>query len=86
MDHHALVEELPEIEKLTPQERIALARERRAEQLRQNAAREAQLPMPAQRRPRLRFTPDVALLEATVRGDTQEGLFDFQVFLRFGPF
>uniref|UniRef100_A0A914L9A3 ANK_REP_REGION domain-containing protein n=1 Tax=Meloidogyne incognita TaxID=6306 RepID=A0A914L9A3_MELIC len=72
MDHHALVEELPEIEKLTPQERIALARERRAEQLRQNAAREAQLPMPAQRRPRLRFTPDVALLEATVRGDTQE--------------
>lgn len=73
MDHQSLVEELPEIEKLSPQERIALARERRAEQLRQNATREAQLPMPAQRRPRLRFTPDVALLEATVRGDAQEG-------------
>jgi hypothetical protein len=73
MDHQALVEELPEIEKLTAQERIALARERRAQQLRVNMEREAQLPPPAQRRQRLRFSPDVALLEATVRGDPQEG-------------
>uniref|UniRef100_A0A1I8AZN4 ANK_REP_REGION domain-containing protein n=1 Tax=Meloidogyne hapla TaxID=6305 RepID=A0A1I8AZN4_MELHA len=82
MDHHALVEELPEIEKLTPQERIALARERRAEQLRQNAAREAQLPMPAQRRPRLRFTPDVALLEATCAIDNNERI--VRLLLRYG--
>jgi hypothetical protein len=74
MDHQALIEELTEIEKLTPQERIALARERRSQQLRLNLERETQLPPPAQRRPRLRFSPDVALLEATVRGDTQEGL------------
>jgi hypothetical protein len=73
MDHQALIEELPEIEKLTPQERIALARDRRSHQLRYNLEREAKMPPPAQRRPRLRFSADVALLEATVRGDHQEG-------------
>lgn len=72
MDHQALIEELPEIEKLTPQERIALARDRRSHQLRYNLEREAKMPPPAQRRPRLRFSADVALLEATVRGDHQE--------------
>lgn len=67
-----MVRELPEIAKLEPQERITLARERRTQQLRVNMERENQLPPPAQRRPRLKFSPDVALLEATVRGDLQE--------------
>ncbi|CAD6186359.1 unnamed protein product [Caenorhabditis auriculariae] len=72
MDHSDLISELPEIEKMTPQERIALAKERRRLQLRKNDERERALPPPRPRRPRLKFSAEVALLEATGRADVAE--------------
>uniref|UniRef100_A0A183C2R6 ANK_REP_REGION domain-containing protein n=1 Tax=Globodera pallida TaxID=36090 RepID=A0A183C2R6_GLOPA len=68
----ALIDELPEVEKMPAQQRIALARERREQQLRLCQQRDGQLPVPAPRRPRLRFSADIALLETTVRGEVQE--------------
>ncbi|VDO34770.1 unnamed protein product [Haemonchus placei] len=72
MDHSQLMAEMPEIEKMTAQERIALAKERRRDQLRKCDERERSLPPPRPRRPRLRFSPEVALLEATGRADAAE--------------
>ncbi|PAV59821.1 hypothetical protein WR25_08032 [Diploscapter pachys] len=72
MDHQDLVSELPEIERMTPQDRIALAKERRRIQLRMNDERDRSLPPPRPRRPRLRFCPEVALLDATGRADAAE--------------
>ncbi|VDM95928.1 unnamed protein product [Thelazia callipaeda] len=72
MDHADLVAELSEIEKMTPAERIALARERRRIQLRNWDDREKQMTPTPPRRQRLKFSPEVALLEATSRGDTTE--------------
>uniref|UniRef100_A0A0N4ZF61 ANK_REP_REGION domain-containing protein n=1 Tax=Parastrongyloides trichosuri TaxID=131310 RepID=A0A0N4ZF61_PARTI len=69
MDHEELIAELSEIEQMTPGERIALAKERRRIQLKKNEERERALPPPPPRRPRLRFKSEIALLEATVRGD-----------------
>ncbi|VDL73493.1 unnamed protein product [Nippostrongylus brasiliensis] len=73
MEHSQLMAEMPEIEKMTAQERIALAKERRRDQLRKCDERERSLPPPRPRRPRLRFSPEVALLEATGRADASEG-------------
>lgn len=72
MDHSHLISELPEIERMTPQQRIELAKERREQQLAVWRERERILPPPAPRRPRLQFSPEVALLEATIRNDPQE--------------
>lgn len=72
LDHAELIRELPEIEKMVPQMRIALARERRSVQLRSADDRERALPPPRPRRQRLRFSPEVALLEATGRNDIAE--------------
>ncbi|VDN86594.1 unnamed protein product [Brugia pahangi] len=72
MDHSDLVAELGEIEKMTPAERIALARERRRIQLRNWDEREKQMTPTLPRRQRLKFSPEVALLEATSRGDAVE--------------
>ncbi|CAB3408528.1 unnamed protein product [Caenorhabditis bovis] len=72
MDHSELIAELPEIEKMTPQERIALAKDRRRLQLRRNEERERSLPPPRPHRPRLKFSSEVELLEATCRADYSE--------------
>uniref|UniRef100_A0A0K0DLY2 ANK_REP_REGION domain-containing protein n=1 Tax=Angiostrongylus cantonensis TaxID=6313 RepID=A0A0K0DLY2_ANGCA len=72
MDHSQLMAEMPEIEKMTAQERIALAKERRREQLRRWEERDRSLPPARPRRQRLRFSPEVALLEATGRADAVE--------------
>ncbi|CAI4222177.1 unnamed protein product [Auanema sp. JU1783] len=72
MDHSELMAELPDIERMTPQERIALAKERRILQLRRHAERENQLPPPRPRQQRLKFSPEVTLLEATGRADAAE--------------
>uniref|UniRef100_A0A915BSP5 ANK_REP_REGION domain-containing protein n=2 Tax=Parascaris univalens TaxID=6257 RepID=A0A915BSP5_PARUN len=72
MDHSELIAELSEIEKMTPAERIALARERRRLQLKKCDEREKQLAPPPPRRPRLKFSAEVALLEATGRADATE--------------
>uniref|UniRef100_A0A1I7VAI0 ANK_REP_REGION domain-containing protein n=1 Tax=Loa loa TaxID=7209 RepID=A0A1I7VAI0_LOALO len=72
MDHADLVAELSEIEKMTPAERIALARERRRIQLRNWDEREKQMTPTLPRHQRLKFSPEVALLEATSRGDSVE--------------
>lgn len=47
--------------------------ERRRLQLRSWDDREKQMAPPLPRRPRLRFSAEVALLEATSRGDAAEG-------------
>lgn len=49
-----------------------MARERRAIQLRANLERESMLPPVRPRNPRIRFSPEVALLEATGRADVAE--------------
>ncbi|ULU10863.1 hypothetical protein L5515_000906 [Caenorhabditis briggsae] len=72
MDHSELIAELPEIERMTAQERIALARDRRRLQLRKNDERERALPPPRPRRQRLHFAAEVELLEATCRADYAE--------------
>ncbi|VDK63393.1 unnamed protein product, partial [Cylicostephanus goldi] len=53
--------------------RLNCARERRRDQLRKCDERERSLPPPRPRRQRLRFSPEVALLEATGRADAAEG-------------
>lgn len=75
MDHSELIAELPVIEKMTPAERIALARERRALQLQKCLDRDRVASSPPPRRPRLTFGAEIALLEATSRGDADEGFF-----------
>uniref|UniRef100_A0A915DFN1 ANK_REP_REGION domain-containing protein n=1 Tax=Ditylenchus dipsaci TaxID=166011 RepID=A0A915DFN1_9BILA len=72
MDHASLISELPTIEGMSPQQRIALARQRREQQLLSNQNQERILPPPPARRPRLKFSAEVALLEATGRGDVAE--------------
>lgn len=73
MDHEDLIKEFPTIEKLTPAERIQLARERRALQLAKYKERERDERLPDSRTQKLRFQPEIALLEATARGDIREG-------------
>ncbi|KAI6178521.1 hypothetical protein M3Y98_00509600 [Aphelenchoides besseyi] len=71
-DHARLVAELPNIERMTATDRLSLARERRKVQLEACRERERQLPPPRPRMPRLVFSPEVALLEATSRADAVE--------------
>lgn len=58
---------------LSRESRLFNCRERRRDQLRKCDERERSLPPPRPRRPRLRFSPEVALLEATGRADAVEG-------------
>lgn len=74
MDHEELIRELPIIvEKLTPAERIQLAKERRHLQLLKWTERDRTNPAPMTRNQRLQFRPEYALLDATSRSDYQEG-------------
>lgn len=76
MDHYELVAELPIIERLTPAERIQLAKQRRALQLlkwnekyRDNYdSFEDNSP----RKAKIKFYPNITLLEATSRNDVEE--------------
>uniref|UniRef100_A0AC35THK3 ANK_REP_REGION domain-containing protein n=1 Tax=Rhabditophanes sp. KR3021 TaxID=114890 RepID=A0AC35THK3_9BILA len=72
MDHHELINELNSIQNLEPRERIELARDRRLNQLNLNRRREESLGLPPPRNVRLRFCPEIALLESTGRGDVEE--------------
>lgn len=73
MDHADLIAELPQIvEKLTPAERIQLARERRAVQLAQSRERDRLDTNVYTRNPRVKFKSGIALLEATARNDIEE--------------
>ncbi|CAJ0578126.1 unnamed protein product, partial [Mesorhabditis spiculigera] len=72
MDHAELIAEFPRMEELTPQERIALAKDRRRTQLRKNQEQELILGPPRPRKQRLRFASEFALLDATATGDLQE--------------
>lgn len=73
MDHSQLISELPQLEQMPPAERIALAKERRQQQLKQFFDYDRSVPIPRSRNQRLEFSPGIALLEATSRGDAQEG-------------
>lgn len=89
MDHSDLVAEFPVIEKMTPAERIQLARERRALQLIRYREREKAEDLVHNastyngqksiivndRKPRAVFKPSIILLEATSRNDLDEGAF-----------
>jgi protein phosphatase 1 regulatory subunit 16A len=73
MDHEELIRELPIIvEKMTPAERIQLARERRQIQLAKSMERERVETLPTSRIIRLKFRAEIALLEATSRNDVAE--------------
>jgi hypothetical protein len=72
MAFYRLIAELPQIEKMTPGERIQLAKQRREIQLAANMERERMMLPARARNPRLRFSPEVALLEATGRADLAE--------------
>lgn len=69
---------LPQVTKISKVRKfiyiIQYYRERREQQLAVWRERERILPPPAPRRPRLQFSPEVALLEATIRNDPQEGI------------
>ncbi|CAD5210060.1 unnamed protein product [Bursaphelenchus xylophilus] len=71
-DHAQLIGEMPQIERLAIQQRLELAQRRRRIQKISAERREHQLPPPRPRNPRLRFSPHVALLEATSRGAYHE--------------
>lgn len=85
MEHSDLVEELSVIEKLTPAERIAIARQRRAFQLLKWREREKTVEALAsastvdgvhtlyQRKQKIAFNSSITLLEATARNDLEEG-------------
>uniref|UniRef100_A0A1I7YI30 ANK_REP_REGION domain-containing protein n=1 Tax=Steinernema glaseri TaxID=37863 RepID=A0A1I7YI30_9BILA len=72
MEHNDLMAEMHIIEQMKPHERISLAKDRRRTQLRLNDERERSLGPPPPRRPRLTFSAEVALLDATGRGDIAE--------------
>ena len=73
MDHQQLVAELPQLETMTAAERIELAKKRRLHQLSRFAEYDRSVGVPRTRHQKLQFHPGIALLEATSRGDIQEG-------------
>jgi ankyrin repeat protein len=72
MDHSQLISELPQLEQMAPVERIALAKERRQQQLIRFLDYDRSHPISRTKRQKLEFSPGIALLEATSRGDVQE--------------
>jgi len=85
MDHAELIAELPRIEALTPQERLRLAKERRALQLRrclqlekeQEGRRKSAVGLSSKKKilnsRRIKFPDTIRLLEAAARNDIDEG-------------
>lgn len=84
MEHSELVQEMARVEQLSTQERLALARRRRIQQLKGWTQREREWlrrrPSNSQRKNNKRnifFSDNVVLLEAAARNDIDEGeLFD----------
>jgi hypothetical protein len=72
MEHNQLIAELPQLEQMAAPERIALAKERRQQQLIRFLDYDRTHPAPRSRKQKLEFSPGIALLEATSRGDVQE--------------
>uniref|UniRef100_A0A914Z6R5 Protein phosphatase 1 regulatory subunit 16A n=1 Tax=Panagrolaimus superbus TaxID=310955 RepID=A0A914Z6R5_9BILA len=72
MDHSQLISELPQLEAMAPVERIALAKERRQQQLIRFLDYDRSNPITRPKKQKLEFSPGVALLEATSRGDLHE--------------
>ncbi|KAL1129233.1 hypothetical protein AAG570_013762 [Ranatra chinensis] len=75
MEHSDLVSEMCRVEDMSTQERLQLARRRRAQQLRAWAQREQSWSTPAvhrHRTPVIRFSDNVILLEAASRNDIPE--------------
>lgn len=58
---------------MTAPERIDLAKKRRLFQLQRFHEYDNSNPVPSTRRPKLKFSAGIALLEATSRGDAYEG-------------
>jgi hypothetical protein len=83
-DHLELVAEIPQVEKLTVQDRLELARKRRSQQLKRWEREEDKElgPPPPKKRPQrakpVKFEPRIILLEAASRGDYDEGSYDSQ--------
>lgn len=87
MEHSELVQEMARIEQLSTQERLALARRRRIQQLKGWAQRERDWlrhrPSNSQRKNNKRniyFSDNVVLLEAAARNDIDEGNFSLFCF------
>ena len=83
--HEELVSEMPSLERLSVQDRLKLARKRRAQQLKRYAANDKEFikrsrkstmgksGMDSPRKTRVNFAHNVQLLEAAARGDIEEG-------------
>ena len=83
--HEELVAEMPSLERLSVQDRLKLARKRRAQQLKRWAANEREFTKKSRksavgkggpdspRKKRIIFAPNIQLLEAAARGDIDEG-------------
>ncbi|GIY72061.1 uncharacterized protein CDAR_502571 [Caerostris darwini] len=84
-DHSELINELQQIDKMTTQERLKLAKRRRMQQLKKWSQREKEYnsnkrkkelqPVKKGRRNdyKVHFVPNVMLLEAAARNDIEEG-------------
>ncbi|XP_018320574.1 protein phosphatase 1 regulatory inhibitor subunit 16B isoform X2 [Agrilus planipennis] len=77
MDHSELIQEMPHIEQLPTQERLNLARKRRAQQLKHWINKEKEFnrkPSKLQKssKPNIKFKDSVVLLEAAARNDIEE--------------
>ncbi|XP_014243427.1 protein phosphatase 1 regulatory subunit 16A isoform X1 [Cimex lectularius] len=76
MDHAELVLEMPTIERMSTQDRLQLARRRRRAQLKSWAMREREWlktrPVHKSKKPGIRFSDNVILLEAASRNDIAE--------------
>lgn len=79
MDHAQLIEEMPRIEQMATQERLILARKRRAIQLKQWIQKEKEYGKKNNKAAKsnkrgIVFDDSVVLLEAAARNDIDEGM------------
>lgn len=79
MDHAQLIEEMPRIEQMATQERLILARKRRAIQLKQWIQKEKEYSKKNNKAAKsnkrgIVFDDSVVLLEAAARNDIDEGM------------
>lgn len=86
MEHCDLIQEMPHIEQLPTQERLALARRRRTHQLKTWLQKEKEYnrkppKMYKSLKPNIQFRDSVVLLEAAARNDIDEGniIIDFHI-------
>lgn len=78
-DHLELVAEIPRVEKMSVQVRLEHAKKRRSQQLKRydrDIDKEYQ-PPPSKKTPPVKFEPRIILLEATSRGDSEEGTYNY---------